>query len=51
MQSAILNQQLEVAQLEVKGLVIPKRGTIARGMCCGSVEKKQIPRPINLASE
>jgi hypothetical protein len=31
--------------------VNPKSGTTARGICCAAVEKKQIPRPINLASE
>jgi len=40
-----------VVQLAVKDFVIPKSGIIARGICCTAVEKKQIPRPINLASE
>jgi hypothetical protein len=32
-------------------LVISKRGFIARESCCAGVEEKQIPPPMNLASE
>jgi len=30
-----------VGQSEIKGLVIPKRGTIARGICCAAGEKSR----------
>jgi hypothetical protein len=35
----------------VEGLVLPECSVIALGVYCGIVEEKQIPRPINLASE
>jgi hypothetical protein len=33
-----------VEHFELKWLVIPKRGTIARGICCAALDQKQIPR-------
>jgi hypothetical protein len=43
---------LMVMRLKItKGIVIPKRGLFARGICFFAAGSKQIPRRINLASE
>jgi hypothetical protein len=34
-----------------QSIVIPKRSTIARGICCFAVGNKQIPRRVKLAAE
>jgi hypothetical protein len=31
--------------LEIQGIVIPKRGLFARGICCFAADSKQIPCP------
>jgi hypothetical protein len=33
-----------VVRLEVEEIVVPKRGTFARGSYCSAPDKKQIPR-------